>query len=567
MFMSPFAKRVTPADARPEDWSFDRRHLGPAGVSVLHTYGKWGSRPNAILCADHPSILTEPLMRDKLHIGIDVSKDWIDVATHGTSKVLRLANTEAAIQDWIGGLDREQIALICFEPTGGYERVLRRCLEAARLLFVRVHPNEVVAFRRSHGVKAKTDPMDALLLAAFCALELSSRGLAGAVEGDEVVRELSTRRRQLLGLRHAEQCRLAMVDGAKTKASHRRVIEAVEQDLSGIEADIEAYIASDAWLTAFAANLRSLKGVGPVTAHTLIAELPELGRLTGKQIAALAGLAPRQNDSGKHRGRATTGHGRPGVRRVLFAAARTAIRHNPTMRALYRRLVEVNNRSGKVALTAVMRHMLVILNAMARDNQPWKGAPQSTIQGTRRRSAAPPDKGPAGATVQSLAQAGPLSGGAATSQCISSRDEIQRAIQPEPVLLHVKEQQRAATAKSSRDEMRGGAMPAGRKPLGEQAMTGAERQARYRARLASETGANETPGPPPGARTIRLTRPQRWDAAIGAMKTLIAEYQAWYESMPEQLRDTSTGEALLAVTELDLEEIAAVKLPKGFGRD
>jgi transposase len=318
-------------------------------------------------------------MPNKLHIGIDVSKDWIDIAIHGATKVRRVANTETAIGTWAASLIPERVGLVCYEPTGGYERVLQRCLHAAKLPFARVHPNEVVAFRRCRGVKAKTDPMDAVVLSDFCALELAARGLASIVEGDTVLRELTTRRRQLQDMRHGERCRLATVEGAKTRASVQRVIEALDQGLSGIDADIQAHIEADERLRTMAANLRSLKGVGPVTVHTLLAELPELGRLTGKQIAALVGLAPLQNDSGKRRGRATTGHGRPGVRRVLFNAARAAIRHNPAMKALYRRLVDVNKRPGKVALIAVMRHMLVILNAMARDNQPWKGSQAAAV--------------------------------------------------------------------------------------------------------------------------------------------------------------------------------------------
>ncbi|GLK75528.1 hypothetical protein GCM10008171_07820 [Methylopila jiangsuensis] len=126
-----------------------------------------------------------------------------------------------------------------------------------------------------------------------------------------------------------------------------------------------------------ARRLASLKGVGPVTIMTLIGALPELGRLTGKEIASLVGLAPVTRDSGRTRGRAATGHGRPDVRRVLFNAARCAIRHNLTMKAFYDRLVTQNRRPGKVALTAVMRKMLVTLNAIARDRQNWKHAPHA----------------------------------------------------------------------------------------------------------------------------------------------------------------------------------------------
>lgn len=318
-------------------------------------------------------------MEDKLFIGLDVSKDWIDIVVHAGPKAarqtaLRLANTRAAVAGWAAGLTRAQVGLIAFEPTGGYERLARQCLVEAGLPFARVHPNEIVAFRARRGVKAKTDAIDARLIADFAALELSRRGIGPLVEGDETLRELSARRRQLVDALQAERCRAAMAQSAIVKNSLMAVIEALEGALDTLEAAVAAHIEADAGLSAAAARLQSLKGVGPVSVHTLLGELPELGRLSGKEIAALAGLAPRNRESGKLRGRATTGHGRPGVRRVLFNAARCAIRWNPPMKAFYERLTGENHRPGKVALTAVMRKMLVTLNAIARDGEPWRGA-------------------------------------------------------------------------------------------------------------------------------------------------------------------------------------------------
>ncbi len=309
-------------------------------------------------------------MKDKIFMAADVSKEWLDIAIHGQVGTQRIDNNEAAIRDWIGSLRAERIGLFAFEPTGGYERCLQRCLQDASIAFARVHPNEVAAFRRRRGVKAKTDAMDALLLADFAALELSGRGLAPLLAQDQTLRELSCRRRQLIDILQAERCRAAMVDGALAKASFSSVLQALEAALAAIETAIEQHIASQPELAAMAGLLRSVKGVGPVTAHTLLAELPELGAYSGKQIAALVGLAPQQRDSGKQRGRAITGHGRPGVRRVLFNAARIAIRYNPSLREFYQRLVQNNRRPGKVALTATMRKLLVILNAIARDKQP-----------------------------------------------------------------------------------------------------------------------------------------------------------------------------------------------------
>jgi transposase len=229
----------------------------------------------------------------------------------------------------------------------------------------------VVAFRRRRGVKAKTDAMDARLLADFAALELSGRGLAAMIAADEALAELVSRRRQLMDTLQAERCRAALVANPVAKASFKAICEALTTACDLIETAIEQHISQQPELARMAALLRSLKCVGPVTVHTILAELPELGVLTSKQIAALVGLAPQQRESGKQRGRAATGHGRPGVRRVLFNAARIAIRHNPVMRAFYQRLVEQNGRPGKVALMAVMRKMLVTLNAIARDQKPW----------------------------------------------------------------------------------------------------------------------------------------------------------------------------------------------------
>jgi transposase len=311
-------------------------------------------------------------MTSKLFIGIDVSKDWLDIAVHDAGRPTRIANTPAALSAFLATLAPARVALVAFEPTGGYERVLRQALVAAGLPFARVHPNEVIAFRQQCGLKAKTDAGDARLLAAFAARELARRGLTPLCEADPVLQELAVRRRQVVDLLQAERCRMALAQAPGTRESLAAVIGALEASLARLEAALAEHIAAHADLAERAAQLRSLKGVGPVTVHTLLAELPELGRLSGKEIAALVGLAPRTRHSGKTRARAVTGHGRPGVRRVLFNAARAAIRFNPVLKGFYERLVETNRRPGKVALTAVMRKLLVILNAIARDHQPWK---------------------------------------------------------------------------------------------------------------------------------------------------------------------------------------------------
>lgn len=311
-------------------------------------------------------------MTSKLFIGIDVSKDWLDIAVHEAGRSIRIANTAQAIAIFLAGLDPDEVALVAFEPTGGYERVLRQALVTAGMACARVHPNEIAAFRIRCGVKAKTDARDALLLARFAAHELSRRDLTCVCDDEPALRELVARRRQLVDLLQAERCRAALVQDEIVRASLTAATGAREAALATTEQALAQRIAAQAALAQRATLLRSLKGIGPVTAATLIAELPELGRLTGKQIAALVGLAPRTRDSGKRRGRATTGYGRSGIRRVLFNAARAAIRWNPVMKEFYERLVRLNKRPGKVALIAVMRKLIVTLNAIARDNQPWK---------------------------------------------------------------------------------------------------------------------------------------------------------------------------------------------------
>lgn len=308
----------------------------------------------------------------KMMIGIDVAKEWIDIALAGERRVRRISNNEQAIDGWLAEIGPGSIGLVAFEPTGGYERPLRHCLSRAQVASKQVHLNEVVAYRRRRGIRAKTDRIDARLLADFAAEELARRDLAPVPEADEALRELAARRRQLQDLLHAETCRRDLADCVIVSKSLQQVIAALERSLAAVETAIAERIAST-----HAENSRRMQtfcGVGPIIAETLIAELPELGHLSGKKIAALCGPAPHTRESGKQRGHAATGHGRPGVRKVLFNGARTAIQHNPVMKAFYQHLVNDNHRLGKVALTAVMRKILVTLNAMIRDGSDWRHA-------------------------------------------------------------------------------------------------------------------------------------------------------------------------------------------------
>lgn len=309
---------------------------------------------------------------DKPIVGVDVAKEWLDFAVAGGSRVDRIANSLDGIVAW---LDRIRPGLVAFEPTGGYERLLQRALRERGVLFVRVHPNDIIAFRKSRGVRAKTDRIDAGLIASFAAGELTRRGLRPAIAADEVLRELTARRRQLADMLHAERCRLDLANTPAVRHSLSLTLELLEQSLRTVEQEIAARIAANPELADLSRLLQSVKGIGPITAMTLIAELPELGHLNAKEIAAMVGLAPFTRQSGKTRRYEHTGHGRPSVRRVLFNAARSTIQRPSPLKDFYDRLVQQNQRPGKVALVAVMRKLLVTANAIARDRQPWKFEP------------------------------------------------------------------------------------------------------------------------------------------------------------------------------------------------
>jgi len=215
-----------------------------------------------------------------------------------------------------------------------------------------------------------------MLIAHYPADAARRVDLPATFPADERLRALAARRRQRVDARQAEGRRADLASEPIVRESLATVVAALTQSLDAIEEAIERHIASDGELDRLAKALRGVRGVGPVVAATLVADLPEFGRLTGKQIAALVGLAPHTHESGKKSRQAKTGHGRPLVRSALFNAARAAIRYPSPMQDFYNRLVETNHRPGKVALTAVMRKILVIASAVARD--PFKATQPQT---------------------------------------------------------------------------------------------------------------------------------------------------------------------------------------------
>lgn len=305
----------------------------------------------------------------KRYIGIDVSKDRLDIAVHESGESLSCQNTQAAIETLLGQLRAMQPELIVLEATGGYERLCAAMLAAAGLAVSVVNPRQVREFARASGILAKTDRLDARVLAHFgAAIQPESRALPDAQQ--QLLDELMLRRRQIVANLVAEKNRLGMAQGAKVKKSLRQAVTFYERQLDELDREVGEHIERSPLWRAREDLLRSFKGVGPVSSRTLIGDLPELGRLDRKRIAALVGVAPMARDSGKHKGGRTIYGGRGQVRAVLYMVAVTAIRSNAPIRAFYQRL-RAAGKPAKVALVACMRKILIILNAMVRTQTRW----------------------------------------------------------------------------------------------------------------------------------------------------------------------------------------------------
>lgn len=301
-------------------------------------------------------------------MGIDVSKAALDVAVLPSGEVLQFANDANGIDDLTKTLKSAAVDLVVMEATGGYETAVATALVGAGLRVAVVNPRQIRDFAKASGRLAKNDRIDAQVIAAFGqAIEPEIVRLPD--EEARKLEELLVRRRQLVAMRVQEMNRLGLMQGAMRKRikSH---IDWLEKEIAKLDVDITAGLRSSPAWRAKDELLRSFKGVGPVTSSTLVVELPELGQLDRRAIAALVGLAPFNRDSGVMRGRRSIYGGRSHVRTLLYMAATTAIRSNPVIRAFYERL-KARGKPHKVAMVACMRKMLTILNAMVRQSTPW----------------------------------------------------------------------------------------------------------------------------------------------------------------------------------------------------
>lgn len=307
---------------------------------------------------------------DMITAGIDVSKDRLDVAVRPSGELFAVERNAAGLEHLAARLRELSVHLVALEATGGFETIAAAALAAAGLPVVVVNPAQIRAFAKAVGQRAKTDPIDAAVIARFAeATRPDPRPLPD--EATRLLADLLARRRQIIEMMGAERQREKRVMIAHMRKSITRLLKALEKELASVDADIDdAVRGSPAWQEK-EDLLASVPGVGPTIARTLIAELPELGQLGRKQIAALAGLAPFTRQSGQWRGRSFIGGGRTVVRTVLFMGAMVAKRHNPTLKAFFDRLLAAG-KPKMVALIAVARKLLTILNAILRDNRPWQ---------------------------------------------------------------------------------------------------------------------------------------------------------------------------------------------------
>jgi len=308
---------------------------------------------------------------DAQYVGIDVSKDRLDVHVRPSGEAFVVARDDKGLAALLERLHAITPRLIAVEATGGYENVVAASIGGAGLPLAVVNPSQVRHYAQALGKRAKTDPVDAEVIARFAeATRPEPRALPD--EATQMLAELVTRRRQIITMMVAERQRATRLP-KRLRKSCERVVRMLEKELAALDIDIDITVrGSPAW-RAKEDLLASVPGIGSITARALIAELPELGQLDRRCIASLVGVAPFTRQSGQWRGKAFIGGGRRSVRAALFVATMAAVRHNPTIRAFRQRLLAAG-KPKMVAMIACMRKLLTILNAVARDQKSWHHA-------------------------------------------------------------------------------------------------------------------------------------------------------------------------------------------------
>ena len=305
----------------------------------------------------------------QVYVGIDISKDHLDVCVLPGNQNLTFSNDANGLCQLTERLIKEPSPLIVMEATGGYEALIASTLLTQGLPAAIVNPRRVRDFARAMGRLAKTDSIDAYVLAHFAQkMQPEIRSLPR--EKERFIKELVSRRLQLIDVRTAEKNRLYKAVSPQVKKSIQLIIETVNEQIREIEKQLNDEIKGNPALHEKDHLIQSVPGVGPQTSRMLLAALPELGELSGKQIASLVGVAPFNRDSGKMRGRRMVAGGRTSVRNLLYMAALVASRHNKIIKEFYSRLRN-SGKKPKVAIVACIRKLVVILNAMLKKKQPF----------------------------------------------------------------------------------------------------------------------------------------------------------------------------------------------------
>lgn len=305
------------------------------------------------------------------NVGIDVGKSTLDIFLLELDLHWQSDNSDEAIKTLVARLARYKLSRIVVEATGGYERKLVYALAEKELPVVVVQPMHVRQYAKAQGILAKTDKMDARILAHFGSV---IKPEVRAIQTKKIrhIRDLLARKRQLMEARTQELNRIQKADKA-LQATHTRLIKALDKEVEWVNKQLSKEISEvTEWQQTYDL-LKSVPGVGDGVAHTLLGELPELGSLTARQVGALCGLAPYNRDSGQMKGKRRIKGGRAPIRTMLYMAMMSAIQHNPVMKKFFNKLV-ATGKHKKVALTACMRKMMTILNAMIRDGKRWQEA-------------------------------------------------------------------------------------------------------------------------------------------------------------------------------------------------
>jgi transposase len=307
-----------------------------------------------------------------MYVGIDVAKDRLDVHIRPLGDIFTVTRDSEGLAALVERLRAAAPSLIVLEATGGFEVTVAAALAAAQLPLAVVNPRQIRDFARATGKLAKTDTLDAAAIAHFAeAVKPTPRPIPDAQA--QALGELVGRRRQIVQLMTAERNRKRQLISARLIKGVDRLLAVLQKELSDIEEELSDSVRGTPAWRENEDLITTVPGVGDVTARHLIADLPELGTLDRKRIASLVGVAPLNRDSGTFRGKRTTWGGRAAVRATLYMAALVASQHNPVIRAFYKRLRQAG-KPAKVALTACMRKLLTILNAMLRDRRPWQTA-------------------------------------------------------------------------------------------------------------------------------------------------------------------------------------------------